>query len=171
MDPAVSTSIAHTFFLAGKYKSALEIYGGRAVYYLDAAAWAALGDERRAIDLLRERLESMSLSKLITALMASLLAVLEGRTTEAVGLMQETDTTREPEILFYFARHCGRMGKIDLALKTLKKAAEMGFVCAPQTLISDAWLHSLHEHPKFDSLLKKSEHRVREAQRVMNLSR
>ena len=76
MDPAVATSIAHTLFLAGQYKSAIEIYGGRAAYYLDAAAWAALGDEQRAIDLLRERLDRMSLSNLMTSLLASLLAVL-----------------------------------------------------------------------------------------------
>src|SRR6202044_268156 len=88
MDPAVATSVAHTLFFAGQYKSAIEIYGGRAAYYLDAAAWAALGDEQRAIDLLRERLDRMSLSPLMTALMASLLAVLERRSTDAVTLME-----------------------------------------------------------------------------------
>jgi len=145
MDPAVATSIAHTLFLMGQYKSAIEIYGGRAAYYLDAAAWAALGDEKRAIVLLRERLERMSLSKLMIALMASLLAVLEGRTAEAVKLMEEANITREPEILLYFARHYARMGEGDLAIRALKKAAETGFVCAPQTFNSDVWLRPLRE--------------------------
>ena len=164
MDPAVATSIAHTLFLMGQYKSAIEIYGGRAAYYLDAAAWAALGDEKRAIVLLRERLERMSLSKLMIALMASLLAVLEGRTAEAVKLMEEANITREPEILLYFARHYARMGEGDLAIRALKKAAETGFVCAPQTFNSDVWLRPLREHPKFSSLLRNSENRIREAQ-------
>jgi tetratricopeptide (TPR) repeat protein len=44
LDPAIITSIAHTLFLAGEYASAIETYSGRAAYYLDAAAWAALGD-------------------------------------------------------------------------------------------------------------------------------
>jgi hypothetical protein len=100
----------------------------------------------------------------MTALMASLLAVLEGKTAEAVELRQDADTTREPEILLYFARHCGRMGKIELAIRGLKKAAETGFVCAPQTFNSDAWLHPLREHPKFGPLLRNSENRIRKAQ-------
>jgi len=164
MDPAVATSIAHTLFLTGQYKTAIAIYGGRAGYYLDAAAWAALGDERRAIDLLRERLDRMSLSNLMTALMASLLAVLEGSTAEAVKLMEAADTTHEPEILLYFARHCSKMGKGDLAIRALKKAAKMGFVCSPQTFNLDGWLRPLREHPKFSSLLRDSETRIREAQ-------
>src|SRR3984957_152364 len=75
LDPVVATSVAHTFFLAGQYKTAIEAYSGRAGYYLDAAAWAALDDRKQAIALLRERLSNTSFSKLITALMASLLAM------------------------------------------------------------------------------------------------
>jgi len=163
LDPAVATSIAHTLFLTGEYKSAIETYGGRAAYYLDAAAWAALGDKRRAVDLLRERLDRMSLSPLMTALMASLLAVLEGRTAEAVGLMEGADATREPEILIYFARHYGKIGNAEAAAKTLRRAAETGFVCAPETLHADAWLSALHGHPEFDSLLNELESRIRSA--------
>jgi DNA-binding winged helix-turn-helix (wHTH) protein len=108
LDPALVTSVAHTLFLAGEYASAIEHYSGRAAYYLDAAAWAALGNRKRAISLLRDRLGRMALSKLMVALMSSLLAVLEGRASEAVQLMETADTTREPEILLYFARHYDR---------------------------------------------------------------
>jgi DNA-binding winged helix-turn-helix (wHTH) protein len=168
MDPAVATSIAHTLFLAGQYKSAIEIYGGRAAYYLDAAAWAALGDEQRAIDLLRERLDRMSLSALMTALLASLLAVLQRKPAVAVKLMEAADTTREPEILVYFARHYSRIGKPDLSIRALQSAAENGFVCAPHTLTSDAWLRPLHQHPAFASVLKDSENRIQQAQAILD---
>ncbi len=169
MDPAIATSIAHTLFLTGQYNAAIEIYGGRAAYYLDAAAWAALGDEQRAMDLLRERLNRMSLSKLMTALMASLLAVLERRTVDAVKLMEQVDTAREPEILLYFARHYSRIGEADLAVQALRQAAEAGFVCAPQTLNSDSWLRPLHQHSAFNSLVKDFEHRIREARASLDL--
>ncbi len=79
LDPAIVTSIAHTLFLSGEYAAAIEAYSGRAAYYLDAAAWAALGNRKRAISLLRGRLERMSLSTLMNALMSSLLAILETR--------------------------------------------------------------------------------------------
>jgi tetratricopeptide (TPR) repeat protein len=150
-------------FLAGEYASAIEAYSGRAAYYLDAAAWAALGDQRRAIALLRERLDRMTLSKLMTALMSSLLAVLEGRADDAVRLMETADTTREPEVKVYFARNYAQIGLIDSAIHALEQAAQSGFVCAPITLTSDAWLSTLGQSPEFDSLLKSLETLVEEA--------
>ena len=165
LDPAIATSVAHTLFLAGDYASAIQSYGGRAAYYLDAAAWAALGDAKRAIDLVRERLDKMSLSKLMTALMASLLAILEGKSEEAARLMEDADTTREPEILVYFARHYARIGYAEAAINALKRAAETGFVCTPETLRGDVWLSALQEHPEFGSLLSKAEAQVKEARK------
>jgi tetratricopeptide (TPR) repeat protein len=163
LDPAIITSVAHTLFLAGEYASAVEAYSGRAAYYLDAAAWAALGDQERAIALLRERLDRMSLSKLMGALMSSLLAVLESRTEDAVRLMQAADTTREPEIKVYFARHYAQIGLDDSAIRALEQAAQSGFVCAPSTLTSDAWLSTLGEHPQFGPLLKTAKTLAEEA--------
>jgi DNA-binding winged helix-turn-helix (wHTH) protein len=153
-DPAVTTSVAHTLFLAGEYASAIEAYSGRAAYYLDAAAWAALGNSKRAIALLRERLARMTLSRLMTALLGSLLAVLEHRTDEAVRTMQEADASREPEILVYFARHYARIKQVDAALNLLKNAERAGFICAPETLKSDVWLIALRHHSSFESLLR-----------------
>ena len=153
LDPAVVTSVPHTFFLAGDYARAIETYGGRAGYYLDAAAWAALGETERACVLLRERLGRMSLSKLMTALMKSLLAVLEERNVEAVMLMAGADTVREPEILIYFARHFAYMGLADGAMEAVKQARDAGFVCAAQTLRIDPWFGALREHLEFEALL------------------
>jgi DNA-binding winged helix-turn-helix (wHTH) protein len=163
LDPAITTSVAHTFFLAGQYKTAIEAYSGRAGYYLDAAAWAALGDRKQAVDLLRERLSNTSFSKLITALMASLLAILEGKADEAERIMDETDTSREPEILFYFARHYGHMGLLDSSIKALERAAGSGFSCAPDTLKSDPWLLPLRKHREFGRLLRNADSLVEKA--------
>lgn len=164
LDPAIHTSVAHTHFLAGDYPSVIETYSGRAAYYLDAAAWAALGNRKRAITLLRDRLNTIPLSKLMTALMSSLLAVLENKPEEALHLMQTTDTTREPEILVYFARHYARLKLATPAINALKQAAQSGFVCAPQTLTSDPWLRPLQKHAAFVTLLATAEDLVHEAQ-------
>jgi DNA-binding winged helix-turn-helix (wHTH) protein len=163
LDPAVVTGVAHTFFFAGEYARAIETYGGRTGYYLDAAAWAALGEEERAVVLLRERLGRMSLSRLMTALMESLLAILEGRAAEAAKLMDAADAVREPEILIYFARHYAHIGMADQAMDAVMQAQQAGFVCAPQTLRSDAWLSALRKHSQFKSLLRVSESLVEEA--------
>lgn len=168
LDPAVSTSVAHTFFLAGEYKTAIEAYSGRTGYYLDAAAWAALDDRKQALALLRERLSNASFSKLITALMNSLLAIVEGKTDEAKSIMDNADTSREPEILFYFARHYGHMDALDSAVGALQKAARSAFTCTPDTLKSDAWLLPLRKHLDFDSLLKDAEVLIEKARSSFN---
>jgi len=163
LDPAITTSVAHTFFLAGKYESAIESYSGRAGYYLDAAAWAALGDAKQAIRLLSERLRTTQFSRLIHALMTSLWAVIEGKKGEATRIMEKADTSREPEILVYFARHYCHVGELDLAIRALHEAACSGFTCAPETLKSDLWLSPLGKHPNFASLLSASENVTKQA--------
>jgi DNA-binding winged helix-turn-helix (wHTH) protein len=163
LDPTVTTSVAHTFFLAGQYKTAIEAYSGRTGYYLDAAAWAALDDRNQAASLLGERLNGSSYSKLITALMASLLAILEGKEDKARNIMDQADTSREPEIMVYFARHYSHMRMLDPGIRALQKAARSGFTCAPDTLKSDPWLLPLQEHPEFAGLLSKASAFVEQA--------
>ncbi len=153
LDPAIVTSVPHTLFLAGDYASAIAAYGGRASYYLDAAAWAALGDYDRARTLLRDRLNKIPLSELLSGLMKSLLALLDGDTEEAVRQMESTDAARDPEILVYFARHYSKMGLAESAIDTLRRAAGAGFVCAPETLNNDAWLQAARNHPAFGLLI------------------
>ena len=167
MDPAAITSVAHGLFLVGDYAGAIQSYGGRAAYYLDAAAWAAMGKHSRAQTLLRDRLSQTPLSRLMTALMSSLLAVLEGRNKQAVRLMNESDASCDPEIQYYFARHYARMGMADAAVHAVRRAAELGFICAPQTLNSDVWLSSLRMHPEFASLVTGAASRVRQAKQIL----
>jgi DNA-binding winged helix-turn-helix (wHTH) protein/tetratricopeptide (TPR) repeat protein len=168
LDPAAVTSVAHTFFLAGEYDSAIEAYGGRAAYYLDAAAWAALGHEKRAITLLRGRLTKGSLSSLMSALMRSLLALLESKTDEAVHIMDHADATRDSEILLYFARHYSRGNRTEKAIHALRWAAQAGFVCAPKTLRADPWLSPLRKQRQFALLLREFEAAVHQAQSHSN---
>jgi len=153
VDPAIVTSVAHTYFLACEYGDAIQAYSGRAAYYLDAASWAALGDLERAATLLRARLSKASLSRLMTALMTSLLAVLEGRVDDAVRFMESADARKDPEILMYFGRHYSRLGLADSAIDVIRRAAREGFVCATDTLLSDPWLQAVREHSEFSSLL------------------
>jgi DNA-binding winged helix-turn-helix (wHTH) protein len=116
LDPTIVTSVPYTLFLTGDFASAIDAYGGRATYYLDAAARAALGERDRAVAILRERLQRMSLSPTISALMNSLLAVLEGENTKAAGLMEAANPTLDPEILVYFACHYSQIGRTSQAI-------------------------------------------------------
>ncbi len=163
LDPTIVSSVAHTMFFGGRYRSAIEAYAGRTGYYLDAAAWAALGNRKHAVALLRERLATMTLSQLIRTLMGSLLAVLEKKADEAVRLMQGADTTYEPEVMAYFARHYAALGLPELADKALRQAAASGFVCPPDALKNDIWLKPLRERTGFPSLVRSMELAVEKA--------
>ena len=157
LDPTVVTSVPHTLLLAGDYEATIETYGGRASYYLDAAAWAAMGDKARARTMLRERLAKMPLSDLMRSLMSSLEAALDNRYGEAFACMEAMKVPHEPEILVYLARHYSYIGSADAAIGALKRAAKAGFVCAPETLQNDPWLSAARAHPEFASVFTEAE--------------
>jgi DNA-binding winged helix-turn-helix (wHTH) protein len=171
LDPAMDTGVAHTQFLAGDYSAAIESYSGRGAYYLDAAAWAARGDHKQAVLVLKERIGSMSLSPLMNALLRSLLATLQGKSDEAVQLMEGVDATKEPEILVYFARHYAKAGREASAVRALQQAAELGFVCSPETLRVDPWLSSLSKRRDCRTFLTQSRSLVNEAADTFALHR
>jgi tetratricopeptide (TPR) repeat protein len=161
LDPGAATSVAHSFFFKGDFASAIEAYRGRAGWYLDAAAWAALGLRDRAARALRQRLKKSSLSTVMTALMASLLAILEDRTEQAVRAMASAEIHHEPEIVACFARHYSFLGLGDAAAAALHRAADEGFLCAPETLRGDPWLTALRKSAQFKPLLARAEERVK----------
>ena len=156
LDPTIVTSVPHTLLLAGDYTATIETYSGRTGYYLDAAAWAALGDRDHARMLLRDRLAHMPLSDLMKGLMESLLALLEERFDDAFHCMEAMKVPHEPEVLMYLARHYSFSGSSDSAIAMLKRAADSGFVCAPETLRSDPWLAAVRTHREFESVLAAS---------------
>jgi hypothetical protein len=170
LDPTSITSVPHTLFLTGDYAGTIETYGGRASYYLDAAAWAALGDKPRAIVLLRDRLARMSLSELMKGLMASLVAILEERFAEAFRCMESMKIPHEPEVMIYLARHYSYMGAPDSAVKILKQAARSGFVCPPETLGSDTWLSAARAEPEFGSVFAEAGSLVDQARSILRRS-
>jgi DNA-binding winged helix-turn-helix (wHTH) protein len=157
LDPMILTSVPHSLFLMGEYAATIDAYSGRTGYYLDAAAWAALGNKSYSAALLSERLSLGTLSDLMAGLMRSLLAVVEGRVNDAIACMQSMQITHEPEVLIYLARHYSYVGASDLAIATFDQAIASGFVCAPSTLRDDPWLESLRLHRGFRSLLQTTE--------------
>ncbi|HEV2279608.1 MAG TPA: winged helix-turn-helix domain-containing protein [Acidobacteriaceae bacterium] len=170
LDPTIHTSAAHTWFLKGDYGAAIETYSGRAGLYLDAAAWAAMGQNARARELLQQRVARADCSALMMAGMASLLAILEGRTADAAAIMEAAGPVGDMEMVFYFGRHFAYTGICDKALGMITEAVRSGFVCAPQTLRTDPWLAPLGVHPDFPALLENAEKLTREARMLWESS-
>jgi DNA-binding winged helix-turn-helix (wHTH) protein len=145
LDPTITTSVPHTHFVRCEYESTLETYGGSR-YYLDAAAWVALGDRRRAQTALAERLPSATLAAQMSGLMGSLLEILNGRHAEALGIIQSMDIDQDPEMMFYVSRHLAMAGGDDQAVDMVRRAREAGFWSS----------YALSHDAVFDSIRRKS---------------
>lgn len=154
IDPTTRTSVAHTAFLRGDYASVFETYLSKG-YYLDAAAWAAMGQVERAIKLLRARLEQPELGPLMSGMIRSLLNVLEGCGESAVALADKAESTLEPEGAFYFARHCGMTGDAESTVQMVRRARAGGF-WSSGTLEKDVAFDRVREDADFKSEVREA---------------
>jgi serine/threonine protein kinase/tetratricopeptide (TPR) repeat protein len=161
LDPLISTTINHTYFMLGEYQKALESSGGDFGYALGLTL-ATVGRTEEAIAKLRQREEIIwRLGKLY---LISLRALLEGNREESLQACDELRkaTFRDPEGIYYLARQLSFLGEQDRALETLSRAINHGFFCYP-AMVRDPWLDSIRTHPEFTALLRQANERQREA--------
>lgn len=151
LDPMMSTSVAHTYFLLGDYKATIAHYPTALKYYLDAAAWAASGHVDEAKAMLRERMPpGAAFPALFKALLGTLLAALEGRQDEVVQTIHATAIDREPESIFYLSRHCGLVDAASDAIALVAHARREGFVSS-YALSHDTAFATIRSAPAFQS--------------------
>jgi tetratricopeptide (TPR) repeat protein len=164
LDPTIASSVAHTYFLLGRYQNVLDVLPIKSGMYLDAAAIAACGRDAEAIALLREREGAKEPGGGIRAMMRSLLALLEGDRALALRYVDEVEGSgmKDPESMFYTARHVARLDEKDRAIEMLLKIIEDNFIC-DFSLAHDPWLISLRSHPRFEYLAGRASERRREA--------
>jgi tetratricopeptide (TPR) repeat protein len=156
IEPTFRTSVAHTYFLLGDYPSLFETYIGRP-YYLDVAAWVALGQTQRAMELLRTRLAWPDLGPFMTCLMASLLAILECDTAKAASVIQNHQFVDEPEGLFYLARHGGLSHDVHLTIDMIRKARLTGF-WSSRALEQDTAFASVRDSHELQQEIEEAKH-------------
>ena len=85
----------------------------------------------------------------MSGLMGSLLAILEGRGRDAQEVMTKSEVVREPEILFYFARHFSMLGDAAGAIEMLARAQKEGF-SALSAIERDPAFSAVRKHPEFE---------------------
>ena len=155
LDPHVATSVAHTWFLLGDYQRTIEFYGTRGGFYLDCAARVMLGNNNEgALARLRERERSAAATGSVRAIMQSLRAWLDGDAAGCLHAIElgESQTRRDPETLFYTARHLAQIGEHERAVRVISEVVDSGFLCG-SALWCDPWLTPLRALPEYSRLL------------------
>lgn len=162
LDPLISTSVMHTYFMKGDYQRALETAQGDYGYGL-ALALASLGRVEDAIASLRER-ETSKPWRLGRLYLSSLRALLEGKREESLKASEELmqATFRDPEGMYYLGRQLSYLSAQDEALDMLSRAVRNGFFCY-HALVRDPWLDGLRARPEFVALLREVHELNREA--------
>ena len=132
LDPTVTTSVLHTYYMRGDYARALD-EGHTATDPLEARVLGALGREPDAIEAARREEQRFIAAPLVHCFVAGLRAALEGRTDAARAALQLlTDSGfRDGEGLFYAAGIYARMEMADEASRLLASAIDAGFLCLP----------------------------------------
>lgn len=162
LDPMISTSVMHIYFMLGDYERALETsasdYG-----YGTALAMAMLGRVEEAVSLLRQR-ELAKPWRLGKLYLTSLRELLEGRREESLTTSEElmNATFRDPEGMYYLARQLAYLHQEAQALEMLSRAISNGFFCH-QAMVRDSWLDALRGRAEFTDLLRKAHQLHREA--------
>jgi DNA-binding winged helix-turn-helix (wHTH) protein/tetratricopeptide (TPR) repeat protein len=161
LDPKISTSVMHTWFMQGDYK---RVASGSIVEYpyIVPAALTALGRGDEALPTLRD-LEGKMPTRRRHMLIAAR-ALLEGRAQDSVTavLAMLSPDFRDPEGRFYIARHVARHGDADQAITQLEGVVADGFFCYP-AFEGDSSFDSLRNEPRFVSLLEQCEREHRAA--------
>jgi serine/threonine protein kinase/tetratricopeptide (TPR) repeat protein len=172
LDPHISTSAAHTYWMMGRNEEALAAvdpdrdFGDAAFIYesmgrLDEAV-AVFDDRKRRLTEIGARPASAGFR-----VFDMFRAIIEVRHEDAMKLMGSLRDFPDPEGLYYMGRSLARVGREEEAIDELQTAVERGFFCYP-FFVRDPWLDPLRGNPRFVEVLRRAEARTREAQRAFD---
>jgi TolB-like protein len=168
LDRNILTSVDHTYWQLGDDDRVLEFakqYGEASITnrMLQATILSEQGRKDEAIRLLRE-IEQGNLTVLIRVVVASMLALFEGRREECLkGANRAIAEFLDPEAVWQAGRKLAYFGERESALAALELSLDRGYILYRILTREDPWLDSLRPTPEFADLLQRAESRYREA--------
>jgi eukaryotic-like serine/threonine-protein kinase len=151
LDPQITTSVRHTYWLLGDNTRALE--GGR--FFFPAMVLATMGRKEDAVAMLLE-CEQTNRPELMRSFLVSLRAMLEGKSQESLEATERCIAHfRDPEALFYMARQLAYLGESKRALTELHHVLDQGYLCS-RMLVRDPWLDVLRSSAEFGVVLQRA---------------
>jgi tetratricopeptide (TPR) repeat protein len=161
LEPRIRTSVPHTWFLQGDHRSVAsqKLHENP---YIVAISLGALGRQQEAIPALQE-LEKTTTTRMRDFMVAAR-TLLEGDAAQSVAAVNRIVASdfRDPEGLFYLARHLSHLQQVTPALELFERVVEGGFFCFP-AITHDPWLEPLRKNPSFTKRLRQAETQHRKA--------
>ena len=157
LDPAIRTTVAHSYFMRGDYEKAIELDRDEP-RYLTAMALMALGRAAEAIEHCRgerDRTHANAHLKMVLDLVTALTERNRELGHETVARLLAYPAFSDPEGLFYWAHTTAVVGDTDAAIDVLAKAVDGGYHC-PTGLETSPAFHVLRGDPRFDALVARA---------------
>jgi len=154
LEPKLKTSIIHTWAFLGAHDR-IVTFKPAEFPYLVPLSMAELGRGTEALAALRE-LEPKIPTR-VRDLVTAARFLLEGKDAESVAAVNHfVAEFRDPEALYYSARHLAHLNEIDAAIGLFERVVAGGCFCFP-TFARDPWLESLRKKPPFIRALRQAE--------------
>ena len=164
LEPAIRTSVVHTWFLQRDYKRVASTRLEDNAYIV-ALSLAEVGRASEAVSALRT-LEEKIKTRMRDFMMAARTMIEgdAGSSVAAIGRIVQSAFS-DPEALFYLTRHLAHLNQPDAALELFERAVGGGIYCYP-AMSRDPWLDPIRQSPAFVSLLEraKQQHQIAAAE-------
>jgi non-specific serine/threonine protein kinase len=155
LDPTVSTSVHHTYYMQGDFARALD-EAHHSNDPVEARVLWAMGREAEALTVARRDDSRFAASSVLHAFSAGVRAAIEGRTGDVVTALQPFETIgfSDGEAFFYVATTYAQAGHLDRAHAMLTRAIDVGFLCLP-AFERDVYLAPLKGTESWRSLMDR----------------
>jgi TolB-like protein len=154
LDPAIVTSVVHSYFMLGQYQRAIEVDTDQPPY-VSFVSYVALGQRDEASAIMEASKAQAGAHPHVELMMQLFEALLYGRLEtgrKALLVMTEFPGFNDPEGWYYWAQGAAQLGDRDFALELLTRAVTTGFAC-PRALESTPLLDSLRGASDFARLV------------------
>jgi eukaryotic-like serine/threonine-protein kinase len=161
LEPAIRTSVVHTWFLQRDYKrvAATKLEDNA---YIVALAMAEVGRGAEASAALRGLEEKIKTR--MRDFMVAARTLMKGDAEGSIAAVGRIINSAfgDPEGLLYLTRHLAHLQQVDAALELFERVVAGGIYCYP-AMASDPWLDPLRARPEFTKLLERAEQQHRAA--------
>jgi eukaryotic-like serine/threonine-protein kinase len=167
LDPAIRTSIAHSFFMAGDFERAIELDVDDPPY-ITTVSLLSLGRAEEAIALHRVPPERPPATEHMALFIDAIRACVHGNRAEgraAVERLLSAPSFFDPEGLYYWALASAGPGDYEIALDLLARAVETGFYCVSAFEVSPL-LSPLRSFSGFGDILARARTRQETARKA-----